>query len=69
MNFIFRLIENSGKKVEGKSCTKILIEEWGTSGKVRPRLSSLRELLIKAQLFRAADYISVLLNGGLSVML
>lgn len=39
--------------------------EWGTSGRVRPTLSTLKQILIKAQIFRAADEIAKMLNGML----
>lgn len=36
----------------------ILFEEWGTSGRKRPTVSDLLELLIKVELFRAADFVA-----------
>lgn len=61
----FRMIEQA-KEQQQRPGTCILFEEWGTSGKVRPHLSTLRNLLAKAELYRAADYVSELLNGKLS---
>lgn len=37
----------------------ILFEEWGTSGKCRPTLGHLVQLLIQADLYRVADYLSI----------
>lgn len=46
-----------------KSYTEILFDEWGTSGRIRPTLGHLLHLLIRAELFKAADYVAVkLLN-------
>lgn len=45
-----------------KSPVLILIDEWSTMGKERPRLRHLLALLIKCQLFRAADYLAQLLG-------
>ncbi|CAG9766711.1 unnamed protein product [Ceutorhynchus assimilis] len=42
-----------------KSPTAILIDEWGTSGRPRANLGHLAHLLTQANLFRAADYVSV----------
>lgn len=42
----------------------ILFEEWGTSGKCRPTLGHLIQLLIQADLYRVADYLAIdILNG------
>lgn len=40
----------------------ILLDEWGTMGRNRPRVHHLHSLLVKCQLFRAADYIARLIN-------
>ncbi|CAH0554860.1 unnamed protein product [Brassicogethes aeneus] len=53
----FRIIENVSNKT-GRSCTNILFEEWGTSGRVLPTLGHLLHLLVNAELYRAADYLS-----------
>ncbi|XP_015185707.1 PREDICTED: uncharacterized protein LOC107071321 [Polistes dominula] len=37
---------------------KILLEEWSTMGRLRPTLGILLNLLIEAELFRAADYVA-----------
>ncbi|KAJ8917745.1 hypothetical protein NQ315_005196 [Exocentrus adspersus] len=58
----FKLIESASEKYR-KPCTEILLDEWGTSGRVRPTVGHLLYLLTKAKLFRAADYVAVdLLN-------
>ncbi|XP_055597857.1 uncharacterized protein LOC129747589 isoform X1 [Uranotaenia lowii] len=43
---------------QGSSPILLLFEEWGTSGRKRPTLNHLYQLLITAELFRAADYIA-----------
>ncbi|KAK6635053.1 hypothetical protein RUM44_000302 [Polyplax serrata] len=53
-----KLIQNAGEK-QNKSCTEILLDEWGTSGKIRPNLKHLLDILIKAQFYRAAEYVAV----------
>lgn len=58
----FRLIEQAGI-TQRRSCAEIFLEEWGTSGRIRPDLAYLVQLLGKAQLFRAADYVTDLLKG------
>lgn len=58
----FRLIQQESLKSQ-RSCTEILFDEWGTSGRIQPALGHLLQLLIKAELYRAADYVAVkLLN-------
>ncbi|CAH1105593.1 unnamed protein product [Psylliodes chrysocephalus] len=54
----FRLIESESEKSR-RTCTEILFDEWGTSGRNRPALGHLLHLLTKANLFRAADYVAV----------
>lgn len=40
------------------NAVEIFLSEWGTMGKKRPTLRFLLNLLTKAQLFRAADYVA-----------
>lgn len=40
----------------------LLFDEWGTMGRNRPRVRHLLNLLIRCQLFRAADFVAQLLN-------
>lgn len=48
-----------------RSCSEIFLEEWGTSGKIRPNLKKLMELLYDVKLIRAADFIaSKILKGN-----
>ncbi|XP_018575651.2 protein Tube-like [Anoplophora glabripennis] len=54
----FKLIENASERYR-RACTEILLDEWGTSGRLRPVLGHLLYLLTQAKLFRAADYIAV----------
>ncbi|KAF5278784.1 hypothetical protein FQR65_LT15512 [Abscondita terminalis] len=54
----FKLIEHASKTT-GRSCTEILFDEWGTSGRIRPTLGHLLYLLTTVQLFRAADFVAV----------
>lgn len=53
-----RLIDSAGYK-QRRPCAEILFEEWGTSGRIRPRLGHLITLLKKTELFRAADFIAM----------
>jgi len=52
-----QLIERYGQKTS-KLCGEILIDEWSTSGKKRPTVKTLLELLVQCRLFRAADYVA-----------
>ncbi|KPJ19016.1 Interleukin-1 receptor-associated kinase 4 [Papilio machaon] len=56
-----RLIENYSK-ISNRQCAEILIDEWGTSGKIRPTLSTLKEIVQKANILKAADQIAALLH-------
>ncbi|XP_053618377.1 interleukin-1 receptor-associated kinase 4-like [Plodia interpunctella] len=56
-----RLIEEHAKAT-GKKCAEVLFDEWGTSGRVRPTLRILKELIQKAEIYRAADVIAEILN-------
>lgn len=52
------MIENASHRLK-KLPAAILFDEWGTSGKVRPTLSHLLQLLIELDQFQAADYVAV----------
>lgn len=54
----FRIIEEEARRRQ-KPAFDILIDEWGTSGKKRPDIKLLLELLKEAELYSAADYLSV----------
>lgn len=56
-----RLIENDSQ-LSGRKCTAILFEEWGTSGRIRPTLSTLKDILLKCEMYRAADEVASLLR-------
>lgn len=63
---IFRLIEEHARNTN-KKCAKVLFDEWGTSGRVRPTLETLMEILQQAQIFRAVDEIARMLGGTNSI--
>nr|BBE08133.1 serine/threonine-protein kinase tube-like [Plautia stali] len=52
------LIEKTSEN-QKRSSTEILLEEWGTSGRKRPHISDLLHVLVKSELYRAADYVSL----------
>ena len=58
------IIDNHCKKT-GKLGMDVLIDEWGTSGKVRPTVEDLYFLCDQLQLYRAADFILDSLMGGI----
>ncbi|XP_045447023.1 interleukin-1 receptor-associated kinase 4-like [Melitaea cinxia] len=59
-----RLIEEHAK-VNKQKCTEILLDEWGTSGRVRPTLTHLKDILTQAHIYRAADEIAKMLEESL----
>lgn len=56
--FFARTIDRESKE-QRRSPSLILFEEWGTSGRVRPTLGHLLQLLVRIEFYRAADYIAV----------
>lgn len=52
------LLDDQKYRMSG-SPTQALIEHWSTFGRKRPTIETLLKLLIKCQLYRAADFISV----------
>ncbi|XP_046675588.1 proline-rich receptor-like protein kinase PERK9 [Homalodisca vitripennis] len=58
-----KLIETAGM-CQKRPYSEILLEEWGTSGKCRPTVSVLLQCLLKAELYRAADFVAVQLLKG-----
>ncbi|XP_011861688.1 PREDICTED: protein Tube [Vollenhovia emeryi] len=52
-----RLIEQAARSNK-RNAGEIFLYEWGTMGRKRPTLKLLLELLTKAELFRAADYVA-----------
>lgn len=47
-----------------QSPTMILLDEWGTSGHVRPTVDHLFTLLMRLELYRAADFVAVQMLKG-----
>lgn len=45
-----------------KSAILVLLDEWSTMGRSRPKVGHFLDLLIKCQLFQAADFVANLLN-------
>lgn len=60
-----RMIEDaSGSARPPKLPGHILMDEWGTSGRIRPTLGHLLQLLVQANLYRAADFLATdILHG------
>lgn len=56
-----RLIKEHAAETNRK-CTEVLIDEWGTSGIARPTIKTLLDVLVKAQIFRAADEVAIMLQ-------
>ncbi|XP_063921679.1 interleukin-1 receptor-associated kinase 4-like isoform X2 [Zophobas morio] len=54
----FHIIQNASNLTK-RFCSEILLREWATSGRIRPALGHLKYLLEKAQLFHAADFVTV----------
>lgn len=54
-------VRNHSQEIR-KSAILIFLDEWSTMGKSRPKLGHLLALLIKCQLFRAADFLASLIN-------
>jgi len=51
-------------QTQRRSCSEIFLEEWGTSGRIRPNLKILMDLLIKLKLIRAAECIASKITSG-----
>ncbi|GBP47674.1 Interleukin-1 receptor-associated kinase 4 [Eumeta japonica] len=56
-----RLIESHAKQT-GRKCSEILLDEWSTFGLKRPTLDTLKNVLIRAQIYRAADEVAIMLQ-------
>lgn len=59
----YRQIEDYAK-ASNKKCAEVLFEEWGSSGRIRPTLKTLQDVVEKAQIYRAADDIAELLGSN-----
>ncbi|XP_053670449.1 uncharacterized protein LOC128720779 [Anopheles nili] len=55
------ILETESRK-NNSSPAKLLLDEWGISGQVRPTVDHLLTLLIRAKQIRAAEYLTKLLN-------
>ncbi|XP_031618121.1 protein Tube [Contarinia nasturtii] len=53
-----QLVDETSKQLH-RSPTLILLDEWGTSGKKRATVGDLLNLLVKVQLYRAADFVAM----------
>ncbi|XP_012214745.1 protein Tube [Linepithema humile] len=53
-----RTIEQASQYRDKRNPAQIFLDEWSTMGRKRPTLGILLELLIQAELFRAADYVA-----------
>lgn len=63
-NYCSLIINTYNQHSNRRSMTQILFDEWGSSGRRRPRVSDLLQILVKAQLYRIADYVAFnVLNG------
>lgn len=51
------MIEQAAQQ-QRRNAAEIFLVEWGTMGRKRPTLRTLLNLLTKAELFRAADYVA-----------
>ncbi|KYN05973.1 PREDICTED: protein Tube [Cyphomyrmex costatus] len=51
------IIEHTANS-DKRNAAQIFLDEWSTMDRKRPTLKLLQELLIKAELFRAADYVA-----------
>ncbi|XP_072941568.1 uncharacterized protein [Epargyreus clarus] len=49
-------------RLTNQKCSEILFDEWGTSGRVRPTLAALRDVVVAAGVYRAGDEIANLLQ-------
>lgn len=56
-----RAIEEHAKATR-KTCAEVLFDEWGTSGRRRPTLATLQDLVLHAGIFRAGDDIALMLE-------
>ena len=53
-----RIIERVSESTK-RLCFEILVDEWGCSGRIRPTVGHLLFLLNQAELYRAANYVTV----------
>ena len=67
MYFIFRIVYNECL-AEGNSVFEALLEEWGTSGRIRPTIKDLIALLERAKFFKVSEYIKIDILKGLIIL-
>lgn len=51
-------------QTQRRSCSEIFLEEWGTSGRIRPNLKILKDLLFELKLIRAAECVASKITRG-----
>lgn len=54
---LYSIIEQTTYR-DKRNAAEVFLDEWSTMGRKRPTLRLLLELLTKAELFRAADYVA-----------
>nr|XP_004931243.1 interleukin-1 receptor-associated kinase 4 [Bombyx mori] len=59
-----RMIQDDAK-ISKRTCSEILFDEWSTSGRIRPTVATLLDVLVKAEIYRAADEIANILGEPL----
>ena len=55
--FFYRLIADESART-GKTGFEVLVDEWGTMGRNRPKIWYLLKLCLDVRAYRAADYIA-----------
>ncbi|KAJ2952061.1 hypothetical protein O0L34_g4325 [Tuta absoluta] len=56
-----KLIEDAARQ-SNRKCAEILFDEWGTSGRIRPTLRTLQDVVLKAEVYRAVDELALMLE-------
>jgi len=51
-------------QTQRRSCSEIFLEEWGTSGSIRPNLKILMDILFELKLTRAAECVASKIKSG-----
>ena len=65
-NLIYRQIEKH-IPIKQLGGTEILLYEWGTMGQNQPTVGDLFNLLVRSELFRAADFLAEVLKSKKSI--
>lgn len=58
-------IKEASQESNQYNAAQILFDEWGTSGRIRPTLGHLMQLLVQSNLYRAADFLAVEILKGI----